>query len=289
MVANPFEMSTGRLDDVDVVITDAWFEHDDELGDKTGNDLFLKLKVQAMLDDGPEERDLHMKVGNAWTTRDKGVSAVRQDDTDTTFNENSAAGIFVTSVMKHGGAEDVAARYEADPTMEPRQSKWYKGMAFHLGSLTFPARDEFQAYGRSIVAGPQTIAGQSMGEDTPNGWQGYVGEGGSPAPAPATGPGVSKGAAEKAAPAAAPAAKGPAAKGAAAPAPSEGGVDAETLAMADAIADAVGTHDQFMERAYAEIPMDKMTPELEALIKDGERTDGVWMRAVQRYNEANPS
>lgn len=293
MAFNPFEMSTGRVTGR-VRIKEAWFQHDPEMGQKQGDELYLKLLVTTPDEPEHDDRTLNLKVSNdAWTTRDKGKTAVRQDDKEDTFNANSAAGIFVTSVMLHGGADDVMARYEAEG-IEPRQAAWYTGMEFQIGYLEFPGGtrgdgETFQGYNRMIVAGPETINGQAMDEGTENGWIGWASTQSAPAPAKGTAESVSKGEANASGTAPAAAEKGaPVEKGAPAEkgGGTDGGIDPTLLAELDAIADQVGKHDEFMEKAIAHVGPDNLTDALRAAIQDGDSPDSIWQRAVDRWKQS---
>lgn len=289
MAFNPFEMSTGRVSGR-LRIKEAWFEHDPEMGQKQGDELFLKLLITQPESPELEDKTLALKVSNdAWTTRDKGKTAVRQDGVEDTFNISSAAGMFATSVVVHGGAEDVMARYEDDGA-EPRMAAWYVGMEFDAGYLEFPGGtrgdgQSFNPYSRLIVAGSETINGKQMeGENVENGWVGWSTKANTPSGAPAStsdkgsnDSGTAPAAAEKAAPTekGAPAEKGSDDSGT--------GIDPKLLAELDDIADNVGKHDEFMEKAIAHIGPDNLTDDLRTAIQDGDSEDSIWMRAVARW------
>lgn len=252
MVFDPFKMSEGLLDDVDIWIDDFRFEFDPEYNN--GDTLVGKAIVSSDDDEVESGTELLFACGDNWTTNDQGVTAEREDGKEKTFNNRSSMGMFAAGAIEQ--AEDVMrARYEADNSVTPMHSAMYIGLGFHVGLVEVD-------YGGEIGKRSRLVPNKFLGDRS---------EGASKAAKPAT-KATTKAAAK------------PKAKAKPKPEADDGeaGISAELLAQLDAIADDCGEHDEFMERAMAEIDPDNMTPEVEAAIADTTEGTSIWDRAVER-------
>lgn len=250
MTFDPFKMSEGLIDDVDVWIDEFRFEFNP---DYNNGETLCGVAVVSSDDDEVETgTELMFSCGAGWTTNDGGKTAEREDGKDKTFNKQSAMGMFATGAISV--AEEVMrGRYDADGTT-PMMAAMYEGLGFHLSIVEVDYGGEIGKKGKLVP-------------------DAFLGEKGASKPAAGT---AKKAAASKKA---AGGAK-PKAKGKAAPAES-GGLTDEVKTLLDAIADDCETHDEFMERAMSELDPDLIDAEVEAAIQNTD--DGsLWDQAVER-------
>lgn len=251
MTFDPFKMSEGLLDDVDVWVDEFRFEFNPDYNN--GETLVGVAVISSDDDDVESGTELMFSCGDGWTTNDGGNTAEREDGKEKTFNARSAMGMFAAGAI--GVAEDVMrARYDNDGTT-PMMGAMYVGLGFHLDTQEVDYGGEIGKRGRLV---PTAFLGEK---------------------------GKSGGAAKKAAAPAKKAAKKAAGATKKAAPKDEGGVPAEVKATLDGIADECENHDEFMERAMSELDPDVITPDVEAAIADSE--DGsIWDEAVKRYEAA---
>lgn len=250
MTFDPFKMSEGLLDDVDVWIDEFRFEFNPDYNN--GETLVAVAVISSEDDDVDSGTELMFSCGNGWTTNDGGKTAEREDGKDKTFNKQSAMGMFATGAISV--AEEVMrGRYEADGTT-PMMAAMYEGLGFHLEIEEVNYGGEIGTRGRLV---PTAFLGEKGAKKA---------SGAAKAPA-----------AKKAAGGAKPKAKGK-------PKPeaeAEGGLTDEVKGLLDAIADDCETHDEFMERAMSELDPDLIDAEVEAAIQNTD--DGsLWDQAVER-------
>lgn len=258
MTFDPFKMSEGLLDDVDVWIDEFRFEFNPDYNN--GETLVGVAVISSDDDDVESGTELMFSCGDGWTTNDGGNTAEREDGKDKTFNARSAMGMFAAGAI--GVAEDVMrGRYDSDGTT-PMMAAMYVGLGFHLEIQEVDYGGEIGKRGRLVPTAFLGEKGKTSGKATG-------------AAKKATGAAKAGGATKKAS---------GVTKKKAAPA-DEGGVPADVKARLDGIADECENHDEFMERAMSELDPDVITPEVEAAIADAE--DGsIWDEAVKRYEAA---
>lgn len=250
MTFDPFKMSEGLIDDVDVWIDEFRFEFNP---DYNNGETLCGVAVVSSDDDEIETgTELMFSCGAGWTTNDQGKTAEREDGKEKTFNKQSAMGMFATGAITV--AEEVMrGRYEADGTT-PMMAAMYEGLGFHLEIVEVNYGGEIGVKGKLV---PSAFLGEKGAKPT----------GGTAKKAAAT---------KKASGGAKPKAKGKAKAEA-----SEGGLTDEVKGLLDAIADDCETHDEFMERAMSELDPDLIDAEVEAAIQNTD--DGsVWDQAVER-------
>lgn len=253
MTFDPFKMSEGLLDDVDVYIDEFRFEFNPEYNN--GETLVGVAVVSSDDDEVESGTELMFSCGDGWTTNDAGKSAEREDGKQKTFNNRSAMGMFAAGAI--GVAEEIMrGRYDSDGTT-PMHAAMYEGLGFHLEIQEVDYGGEIGKRGRLV----------------PTAFLGEKGKG------KAASGGAKKAAGTKKAAKKATAAKKAAPK-------DEGGVPVDVKKQLDAIADECENHDEFMERAMSEVDPDSITPDVEAAIADSD--DGsIWDEAVKRYEAAN--
>lgn len=251
MTFDPFKMSEGLLDDVDVWVDEFRFEFNPDYNN--GETLVGVAVISSDDDDVESGTELMFSCGDGWTTNDGGNTAEREDGKEKTFNARSAMGMFAAGAIDV--AEDVMrARYDNDGTT-PMMGAMYVGLGFHLDIQEVDYGGEIGKRGRLV---PTAFLGEK---------------------------GKSGGAAKKATGGAKKAAKKAAAPAKKAAPKDEGGVPEGVKSTLDAIADECENHDEFMERAMSELDPDVITPDVEAAIADSE--DGsIWDEAVKRYEAA---
>lgn len=251
MTFDPFKMSEGLLDDVDVWIDEFRFEFNPDYNN--GETLVGVAVISSDDDDVESGTELMFSCGDGWTTNDGGNTAEREDGKEKTFNARSAMGMFAAGAIDV--AEDVMrARYDNDGTT-PMMGAMYVGLGFHLDIQEVDYGGEIGKRGRLV---PTAFLGEK---------------------------GKSGGAAKKAAAPVKKAAKKAAGATKKAAPKDEGGVPENVKSTLDAIADECENHDEFMERAMSELDPDVITPDVEAAIADSE--DGsIWDEAVKRYEAA---
>lgn len=257
MTFDPFKMSEGLLDDVDVWIDEFRFEFNPDYNN--GETLVGVAVISSDDDDVESGTELMFSCGDGWTTNDGGNTAEREDGKSKTFNARSAMGMFAAGAI--GVAEEVMrGRYDNDGTT-PMMGAMYVGLGFHLDIQEVDYGGEIGKRGRLV----------------PTAFLGEKGKGGGKASGAAKATGSAKkasGAAKKA--------SGATKKKAA---PDEGGIPEDVKSTLDAIADECENHDEFMERAMSELDPDVITPDVEAAIADSD--DGsIWDEAVKRYEAA---
>lgn len=245
MSFDKFKLESGLLGNVDVVIRDAEFLNDPAYNN--GQTLQLALTMDVAGDDGGERVE-NFSCGDGWETNDGGKTAVREDGREINFNKNSKIGRLFGSlvgVMDTDPACDKAVRAHAEAfELGPREAGFWKGLGVHL------EREEVD-YGGEIGKRDVLVI---------DGFNGITGG------------------AKKAAPAKA-ATKRASAKTKVA----EGGVTDEIRAKLDEIADASGSHDEFMESALAQVPEASSDDAVKAAVAD-DGAGSIWQDAIDRYN-----
>ena len=255
MTFDPFKVESGLLDNVDVTVLDALFTRRPDSFDN-GQTLELHLTLAVEGDEGGEQVQ-YFRCGDGWDTLDDGVTAVREDGKERGFHENTKVGELFHSLVKVM-TEDAACDKElrervgsVAPT-GARDTRLWKGLKLHLERADRKGGGEVGDYQVLLVTGF-------------NGTEGTTKAG------------------AKAAPAKAAAKKAPA-KAKAAAAAEVSAIDTGILAQLDTIADESVEHDDFMERAFAEIPEAASDETIKAAVMDeAEDGDGVWARAMARY------
>lgn len=262
MPFDPLKLSSGLLDDDDVVIRDAIFRTDPEFRD--GQVLFLDA---TLLDSNGEETNQFFGTGNGWETNDDGATAAREDGRDINFNGKAKIGeLFggLVKVMKEDGKADKAIRDRIKQhPLGPREAAFWKGLMVHVTAQDRKGGGEVDDYTALVIDGFNGIEGDA---------------------------GKAKGATTKKATKAAGATKKAAAPKAE---PTSDGATLDDLdpairAKLDEIADASDDHDAFMERAYTEVPEAGSDTLVRTIISDGGE-GSLWAEAVARYQAANPA
>lgn len=229
---DPWATTTGLVDDVTVTITDAYFAFDPGYND--GQTLLLKILGNT---DDPEnpEFDQFFPCGNGWETADKGATATREDGKKKGFNRNSGYGMFFMRAIQAGAGDVLKSRGT------PMEAAVWKGLTFHMKRESIDFGGEIGKKDRILPDQffPEGIGGSAAG--TP-----------STATPAGTRPGVA--AAETAAPA------GPR-RADPGPEPAAGGATGATGGTLDltvpmraklkVAARNAGSHDGFIEAAYA--------------------------------------
>lgn len=248
MAYDPFQPESGLIGNTDVVIRDAIFTNRLDAFDPTKLELHLTVLDKA---EGTETT-VYFGCGDGWVTNDGGETAVRDDGAERNFHQNTKAGELLASLVKVMGADvdcDKEMRKRAADGLTPQHIGFWKGLDVHIGRAERKGSGEIKDYEVIVI-------------------DGYNGtEAGAAGPA--------KKAAKKAAPA-----KSKAKDEAAA---TVGGVTDEIRAKLDEIADASGSHDEFMEAAMAQVPEASTDDAVKAAVAD-DGAGSIWQDAVDRYN-----
>lgn len=251
MAYDPLKLTSGLLDDADLIVRDAIFRNDPEYNN--GQTYFLEL---TWLEEGEDETTERFGCGKGWETNDGGLTAEREDGREINFHKNSKIGeLFgglVEVIGKDAKAKQAIVERLKQYPLGPRDAGFWKGLMFHVHREERKSRDAEIGDWEVLVI------------DAFNGIEGDK------APAKAAAP------AKKAAKKAAPKAAEPAADDTPA-------LDPAIVEQLDVIADESADHDSFMERAIAEIPEVSANADLKAAVMDNEAEDGIWKRAVARY------
>lgn len=152
---DPWALTTGLPDDIDIAIQDAWFEFDPEYRD--GEVCVLKLKCIVDDEDNPETELLY-SCGDKWEPADKGATTQRIDGKKGNFNQNSAYGLFIAAAVE-AGAKDVLVERGT-----PMEAEIWKGLRFHMNQKEF--KYKFQGQDEETV----------INRLLPTEYQGTVGE-----------------------------------------------------------------------------------------------------------------
>ena len=129
---DPWDVSSGLLDDFDFVVKEAWFGTNEKIGE--GKRMLLTLRGDAFKDGelAEEEYDLIYTVGDAWEEVGGGAS-VKNRGGQQMFNENSAIGRLIKSFRDLG--ED--ALNELRSRGNPTDASTWEGLAFHVKRQDF--------------------------------------------------------------------------------------------------------------------------------------------------------
>lgn len=257
MTFDPFRLESGLIDSADVTINDAIFTNRLDSFDPTKLELHLTVKPE-----GEDETTLYLGCGDGWETQDGGETAVRTDGADRNFHGSTKVGEFFTGLVKlmaSDPAADKALRARASEfPLGPREAGFWKGLKVHIDRQDRKGSGDIPDFQVLVATGFLGIEGQAGAAAT-----GPAAAGAKKAPAKKVA------AAKKAAPAKAPAASG--------------GVTDEIRAKLDEIADASGSHDEFMEAAFAQVPEASTDDEVKAAVAD-DGAGSIWQDAVDRYN-----
>lgn len=250
---DPLATSTGLVENVDVTITEPRWAFDPEYN----NGETLVLKTTLVFDDPDiEDREQFFPAGKGWTTNDKGKTAENEDGKENiNFNGNSHIGELVRDIVAHN--EKAARARVAEFPLGPNEAAWWDGL-------------------RGLVVNREHDWGGNIGKKSRYQFDDVYGWAEPKKSAKA-------GAAKKGA-----AAKGKAETNGAAEAEAEGSVlTAELIERLDAIADDAGNPSEFMEAAIRELgTIVTDNDEVRAAVADDSTADGIWQRAVARYQEA---
>lgn len=260
MTYDPLKLSSGLLDDDDVIFRDAIFRTDPEFRD--GQVLFLDATL--LTSDG-EETNQYFACGNGWET-DDGQIAAREDQRDINFNKKSRLGeLFqgLVTVMGEDAKADKAIRERIKQhPMGPRDAGFWKGLKVHVTSRDRKGGGEVDDYSVLVIDAFHGIEGGD--------------EGGAKKAAGTT---------KKASKAAGATKKAAARQPADEPAPDvppQEQLDPEVRARLDALADDAESHEAFMEAAFTEIPEAGSDVLIRTVISDGGE-GSLWAEAVARY------
>ena len=123
---DPWETSTGLLDNFDFKVDRAWFG---EVEDSDSERLYLFLEGPAV-DDEDEEYEDHTErysLGKGWEVIDDG-NEVETASRNGTFNQSTGIGHFILSILALGEEE---AEYIKDRG-RPTRAKTFKGLRMHM-------------------------------------------------------------------------------------------------------------------------------------------------------------
>lgn len=263
---DPFQLSTGLPDQLDVVVEEAWFEFDPQYND--GQTLVFKMNVAATDEEFGEggKGVLMYPCGAGWSAEDRGGKAVRDDGNERKgFNNGSGYGLFIDAALSCEGAEKVL---RAEGRGDPRKAAMWNGLSFHLDRKE---RD----YGGDIGKRSRLLPTKFNGE----------GGGG----AKATGPAKKAGPVAKAAPGAVKS-TGPVKKAGPTQAPVEElPADEDAFGPGDALYDtlyqlalAAPDHDTFMEQAFSSVEGVNGNEPVEQAVMDA-GPESMWAKAVAEY------
>lgn len=266
-----FSFDSGLPDDFWGTTFGASFKYDEEYQD--GETLFLSLGIRSDDPEVDDQDEVRYGCGKEWTTRDKGASAIHPEKgEDGRFHQNTAIATLTASILSGEHGEKAAKAFRerlSDFPRGPYQAGFWDGWKLHF------KRQEFKRVDRETK---EEITWAWLLVDDFGGLA-KVGANGSSAETATQAPAAQQAAPAEKAPAAAPAEKG---------VTGGGGSDIATIvADLDAIADASATHEAFVTAAgdkYGE--QIAANEELKALVFDVSRTDGIWQRAVERYQQS---
>lgn len=261
-----FQFESGLPDHIRVNTTDAIFAYDEESSQPDR----LNLDITCRDVDTGDEHTFRYPV-NKFITTDDGATAEHEENPDKRYNQQSAPALLVTSMLENGGQDVLVGRLNAGLT--PRHAAFYVNLDMMLDRESY----ESEINGEKVTWDRMLCAE-------------FFGEIGGAGGAKKTGGATKKSAGAKKA--AAPAKKAAAKKKAPQPVEelptdeeveAEDGIDAETMAQMDAIADECETHDEFMERVINEVEGAGESDAILTAISEDENVEGsVWARAFER-------
>lgn len=244
---DPWGGTAGLIDDVDVTIVSAEFTYDPEYND--GNTLICRIEAAVDGGDADEPEVFKLSTGSGWEDADKGASARREDGKDPKgFNRSCAYQVFLAAALET----------DAAPIMQARGLPWDAGiwtdLRFHVQRqdywpFTIPVADRNAENANSRLI-PDAFLGEAE----------------------------AKGAAKKA-PAKASAKGGPkqadpepaeSAEDAPAAASSNGALPVKVRMALKRIAKETDSHDDFVERVFAEIDNAEDEPVYSAAMDDSD-------------------
>ncbi len=115
--------SSGLIDDVDVVISNAQFGYNADY--QEGQTLLMVFTFIVDDADTPEATQFY-SCGAKWETNDKGATAVREDGKDAKFNKNSNYAKWYLAAIEAGAGEEMMKRGTA------KEAAVWIGMKFHV-------------------------------------------------------------------------------------------------------------------------------------------------------------
>lgn len=255
-----FQFESGLPDHLEGETIDAVFGYDEESFDPD------RLNLDLTFRDADGEEFMFRYPVNGFVTTDDGETCEREDGTDRRFHKNSGPALLVSSMIENGGQEVLERRLEDGLT--PRHAAFYRNLNMKL------FREEFSGE----IDGETRTWDRMLCEE-------FYGETGAKKSAKKA---AGKKAASKKAGAkkAAPKKKAASKKVEEEDAGDEGGLDADTLAALDAIADDSETHDEFMSRVLEEVEGADSDDDVLTAISEDETVEGsIWARAIERVEE----
>lgn len=269
---DPFALSTGLPDQLDITIEEAWFEFDPQYNDGQT----LVFKITGMTNDeefGEAGRGTLMyPCGAGWNVADRGAKAVREDGNERKgFNNGSGYGLFIDAAIGCDGAENVL---RSEGRGDPRNAGMWVGLSWHVDRKE---RDYGGDIGKRSRLLPTKFLGEGGISGTPNKATGPAKK--ATGPVKSAGPVKAAGPVKKAAPAAVQElpADEPTNTGAGGFAPGDALYDT-LYAMALAAPD----HDTFMEQAFSSVEGVNGNEEVEAAVMDN-GPESMWAKAVAEY------
>lgn len=151
---DPFQLSTGLPEKLDICIQQAWFEFDPEYNN--GQTLIMKMEVESTDDEFGEggKGVIMYPCGNGWDQEQQGAVAVREDGTSKGFNQQSGYGLFIGAAIQCDGAEPVL---RGENRGDPRAAAMWVNTCWHLERVE---RD----YGGDIGKRSRLLPKQFLGE-----------------------------------------------------------------------------------------------------------------------------
>lgn len=212
-----------------------------------GQTLILATELTPVNDDDHEAREQRFPCGDGWTTTDKGKTAEREDGGNKPFNGNSYIGQLVGQLVTVA-PDETRARLKDVPE-GPYASAFWDGLDVEIEQVEV----EFKSLGykgnRYKIVKFYGFGNNGAGKATK----------------------ATKKTAKKAA--------------STASGPRTSFTDAE-IAKLDAIADESENKNELLEGAIKDGIVGPDDAELHAIILDDRAEDGIWQRAVKRYEEA---
>lgn len=225
-VFDPWALTSGLIDDIDVTVRESYFAFDPNYND--GETLLLKWECDTDDDDEPTTT-LMFPTGKGWDMKNKGAQAVREDGKEKAFGKSSGIGLLITAAIEVGAGDVLKDRGT------PMEAGIWEGLSFHMKRRTIDYKGDIGEKERLL---PTEFKGAKG--------QGASGATSTPATTPATTP--------AAAPTAAPTNAG-----------SEEAMTGKVRVALMKLARAASSHDEFMEKAY-DMPEVDTNPAVQAVV-----------------------
>lgn len=156
---DPFHLSSGLMDDIDLTFEEATFGFDPAYND--AETCVLKVTVSSDDPDFDEENNVLLYPCGGFEPTDKtGRHAQHESGKPKPFNKNSGIGLLIGAMMDTDAADVLQARWKEDD-LSPFDAELYEGLSFHMKQKTINYGGEIGEKDRLL---PEEFLGVVEGE-----------------------------------------------------------------------------------------------------------------------------